>query len=680
MVRTQNWNGMELPDFPAMSPLHWRQKVDAAIEEADRALGVIVASEDPPTFLNVFVPLERRSSHLFDETVHVRSLLLLSDDPELQQLGEEMAGRLEGMSVAMFQNKALGARVKAASAGEWPEEERRLIEWYERRFRMAGAFLEPAAQDRLAQVCCALSEKMMQFGVMNQANGSRHILFPEGALQGVDPELTAQCAAFAAEQGEGGYAVPLQPAYLDQILSSCTVRSTRQSLSGEYAARGVGVWDQDTRPLIVEILALRQERARLLGYSSYAAMVMEDRMSKDPATAMTLVRETWDGLRPQVEKDLADLTEFAQQKGLSGQLEAWDVPFYLEALRQERYAIDAATVREYLPLERIRACAFAKAEELFGLKMVPAPDAPLPHPAATAYEVVDIKSTTVRGLLWLDDFARPGKSPGAWMQNLCAGGVIDGQKPMLVINCLNASPPSGDRPALLSLDEAVTLFHELGHGLHALCDTARYPSLSGPDVALDFVELQSQLLENWIKEPTHLSAAMRHWKTGEAPPPGMVEKLLASEKFGQSFGQASYLQSAWVDLVVHEDMQVASHPELAFRHEQDVSLLMQAPPALPPRHRLTHFSHLFGDEYAAGYYGYLWAEALEADVFARCKDVEAAGKNPGPLLRDTIYGRGNARAPELLFEDFMGRAPRPDAFLERLGVAKPPASGKAPRP
>jgi peptidyl-dipeptidase Dcp len=701
-MKSQRWNGIDIPDFASLSANDWRVSVEAAFARADAALKVIVEDQSPPTFENTYIALERRKAALSDVTTQVQSLIMLSDDPELHKLGEEMSGRLEASSVSMFQNSTLGSRCIVAVAGKvWPEEEQRLIDLYTRRFRLAGAFLQKDQQIRLSEVCKALAEKMVQFGVIDQSNSSRSIHFKEGDLDGVSEETLAACASFAKDAGKDGFLVPLQPAYLGQILDSCKVREVRKALKLAYINRGTGqsvalhaaetpteqartgqgFADQDARPLITEILALRQEHADLLGCPNFASMVMEDRMSKTPDAAKDLIRQTWDGLFPAVTRDLQKLSDFAERRGHKGPLEAWDVDYYLEQFKMEAFGVDSSVLREYLPLDHVRACAFARAEELFGLKINSISGVPLPHPDAFAFEVSEAKTGAVRGVLWTDYFARPGKSPGAWMYGLNSGGTLDGQKPTMVINCLNATPPQPGSPALLSMDEAQTLFHELGHGLHALCDEASYPSLVAPEVVLDLVELPSQLFENWIKEEPYLSETLSHWETKAPPPPELVEKIINSIKFGQSLAQAAYLQSAWTDLLVHSSAAVAANPGAAFELEKSVSLELGAPSAIPPRHSLSHFSHLFGMEYAAGYYGYLWAETLEADVFDRCQKMTIVGENPGLSLRKTFFSKGNARAPGGLFEDFMGRPPHPDAFLRRLGIAEPsPAPSPRPRP
>jgi peptidyl-dipeptidase Dcp len=670
MLPTQAVGPFTLPCFPDISPEQWDAHLANALEKAEGDLWVLLGDPAPPSFENTVVALERLAQALTKDT----SLFFVAKEPhatpELQVVAEKWAPLLSMFSTKMFQDEKLFDRFERATAqapvSGWSEADGRLLKHYRRAFREAGLGLPLADRQRLSEIAAELSVLGQNFHEACQTAAAAVLVLPEASARGLSAADAAEARDRARQKGQAGLGFVLQPTLVDGWLAAMEDRPSREALWRATAERGRGLRDTDTSPMIARTMALRQERAARLGFANPSAHLLENTMAATPAAAMGLLQDTWNRLRPALVRDLLELKPLAAQDGID-ELKPWDLLFYAERCRRQNYQLDEAEVRAYLPLQAVRAGAFRVASTLFQVDFEPVA-AQMYHPSAQAFLVRDRRADNqVIGLLSLDDEIRPTKSSGAWMDQLQSpSGLGAGQAP-IVVNVCNFPAAQGDTPALLSMDDAVTAFHELGHGLHALLSRAKYPSQAGTRVLRDFVELPSQIMENWVNEPESLKTFARHWQTGESIPDDLVERMQRARKFGEGFVLGQYLTSAIMDIALHER---ATSVGLDLDNlEREILSVLNAPEAIQPRHRFRHFSHLFsGDDYASAYYCYLWAEVLEADAFTRFTTDGLFNERTGAALRDTIFAAGDSRDPARLFEDFVGRSPSPDALLARRGL------------
>ena len=669
MIPTVIIEGVRVPQFDQMTPEKWDLALQHAFDEADQLAKHIQQDLSAPSFDNTFLALERRSQVIKNTLGPFMCSQTAHNTPEMQALAEKWTAPFDEQTTRLL-DKNLAERCKTVqqqlreNANTDPIDQRLADETTEL-FAASGAYLNAADRDQLLAIRNRLTALGLEFSATHQSNSAVCVWVND--LSGLDEAFIQQAKTRAEDEGKSEqYGVLMMASEVEAVLSGAHDRATRETAWRAFNERGLGNRDQSTQALVQEMLTLRQNMAELLGFDHWADFATSRRMAQNAKNAEAMIDQTWVALQPILNKDMADLTLFAQQQGHPSTLEGWDLDYWLNRKRAQDFSIDEDMLRDHLSLPVVRQAAFDTAQQLFGITFE-AVDAPLYHADASAYLVRSEEGQSI-GLLYVDDRKRPTKTSGAWMEEVYTPNRFNGTHLPVVVNVCNFPDGTAERPALLSMDEAVTAFHELGHGLHALLSTARYPSLAGVNVRNDFVELQSQLLENWIKEPEALQHFAKHWETGEPLPEGMAEQIATAQHFGQSFYQARYLLSAKVDMVVHQHPYAKSNPVL---FEQSVISQYNGPTCLVPRHHLTHFTHLFAgaltEGYSAGYYAYLWAEVLEADVF---EAFQESGKiwnaQLGQKARDTFYARGNEVEPMALFEQFRGRHPTPEALLRRM--------------
>ena len=484
-------------------------------------------------------------------------------------------------------------------------------------------------------------------------------------LDGLPEFARAAAAAAAAERGLAGkYVITLARASVEPFLAFSARRDLRRTAYEAWAARGAHPGAHDNRPLIGEIMRLRAEQARLLGYETYADYRLADAMAKTPEAAGALLRQVWEHARRKAADERAALSEAALADGRNEPIAPWDWRYYAEKVRQRRYALDEAELKPFFVLDNMVQAAFDTAGRLFGIGFVERRDCKLYHPDVRAYEVRDNTTGRPIGLFLHDNFARPGKRSGAWMSSYRVQETLDGEVLPVVVNNNNFSK---GEPTLLSFDDARTLFHEFGHGLHGLLSRVRYPSQSGTSVRRDFVEFPSQIFEHWLDVPENLRRYARHSRTGEPLPEALLQRLLAARNFNQGFATVEYAACALLDLDLHAQPLPAALDIEAF--EKDFLAKLGMPAEIGLRHRPAHFQHLFaGSGYAAGYYAYMWAEVLDADGFAAFAE---AGDPFDPVLAKrlkAIYSAGDTEDPMTLYRAFRGRDPEIGALLEQRGL------------
>ena len=658
-----------LPPFDRIRPTHFPPALDRFMADELAEIAAITGDGAPASFANTIEALERSGRGL-DRTGDIFSNLRSSaTNPELDAIARDYAPKLATHRAKIALDPALFARIDAlyrqrAALGLAPDQ-LRLLERHHTRFVRAGALLGPAEKARMTELTTRMASLHTHFGQNVQHDEDEwRLLLDAGDLEGL-PEFAHKAAAEAAkERGlDGKYVITLSRSSVEPFLTFSARRDLRETAYHAWAARGEHHGEHDNAPLIAELIRLRQEQARLLGYDSYAAYRLDDTMAKTPDAAEHLLEQVWVPAKNKAAAEREELSAAAKVDGLNEPIAAWDWRYYAEKVRTQKYAFDEAAVKAYFMLDNMVAAMFDAAGKLFGVGFVPRSDFPLYHPDVRAYEVRDADEKAI-GIFLHDNFARTGKRSGAWMSSYRDQESLDGEVLPIVVNNNNFS--KGD-PALLSFDDAKTLFHEFGHGLHGLLSQVRYRSQSGTAVLRDFVEFPSQIFEHWAAAPETLRKYARHYQTDEPLPEALIAKLLAARNFNQGFATVEYAACAMLDLELHARTEDKPVDIAAF--ERDFLARVGMPAEIGLRHRPTHFQHLFdGAGYAAGYYAYLWAEVLDADGFAAFTEAgNVFDANTAARLK-TIYSAGDTQDPMALYRAFRGREPAIEPLLAQRGL------------
>lgn len=666
------WTGFDgLPDFSNIKDEDFKPAFDAALNEAQKEIETIAASEEKATIEGFLKPFELAGRAL----EHVCAVFFLRSgahsNDTIQQLEQEIAPKLSRYSSKIMMDPRLFAKIdtlyQASKNEQFDAETKRVIELTWKRFVASGAQLNDHDKKRLAEINERLALLGAQFGQHVLRDEAEWVLFLSDAdLSGLPGDLIATMKATAIERDKPDlYVLTLARSVVEPFLTFSDQRDLRQIAFEAWAKRGENNNANDNRKIIIEMIALRDEKAKLLGYTSFAAFKLDNTMAKTPEKVMELLMPVWERAINKAEKEQADLQKLVAETGNNEELAAWDWRYYAEKLRKRRYDFDEASVKPYFQLDRMIEAVFATAHKLFGVTFEEKRNVPLWHEDARLFEVRNADGS-LQGLFIGDYFARPSKRSGAWMSELQAQyNLGEGQKAIIYNICNFAKPPKG-QPALLSLDDTRTLFHEFGHALHGLLSNVTWPSVSGTSVARDFVELPSQLLEHWVTVPEVLKEYAIHVDTNEPIPQELLDKMLAARAFNSGFNAVEFTASALVDMAYHRGGQV-DDPTAFEKTELD---RLHMPKAIIMRHRPTHFTHVFtGDGYSAGYYSYMWAEVLDADAF---EAFEETGNPFDPemskRLKTYIYSAGGSRDPEELYKAFRGRLPSPDAMIRKRGL------------
>jgi peptidyl-dipeptidase Dcp len=601
----------ETPPFAAIRPEHFRPAFDSAMANHMVEIEAIASQTDNPSFANTIVALERSGQALDRVSSVFHALAGAHTNDALMAIEREMSPLLAAHRNRIHLHDGLYAHIKAlwdrrGELGLTPEETR-VLERYAVTFRRAGAGLPAAAKSRVA----AIGERLAALGtafsqnVLADEQAYALVLDREEDLAGLSEGARAAARAAAAERGlPDKHAITLARSSIEPFLRSSARRDLREKAYGAWIARGNGGGATDNKAIIAETIGLRAERARLIGYPTFAHYRLDDAMAKTPEAVQALLERVWSPGRARAMADRDSLQELIQQEGGNFDLTAWDWRYYAEKLRKVRCDIDAAEIAPYLALDNMIAAAFDTAHRLFGLTFRELRDVPVWQADVRVWEVSG-PDGQFRGLFFGDYFARSSKRSGAWMTTLRTQRKLDGEVRPLVINVMNFAKAGEGEPTLLSFDDARTLFHEFGHALHALMSDVTFPMISCTRVATDFVELPSQLYEHWLEQPEVLRRFALHHRTGEPMPEDLLRRLLAARTFDQGFATVEYVASAQVDLALHLAPEPDKIDPAAF--EADVLARIGMPAEIGMRHRSPHFLHVFaGNDYAAGYYSYMW--------------------------------------------------------------------------
>jgi len=661
------WNRpFGLAPFDEIGDADFAPAFDAALGLAREEVAAIADNPEPPGFANTVEALEL-SGRALDRVLSVFFTVAGADsNPARQELQREFAPRLAAWSSELYGNKALYARIEtlwqARDMLALTPEEARLLLLTRRAFVRAGAALNGEAEARMRAIMARLADLSTAFtqNLLADEAGWRMEL-GEGDLDGLPDFVVANARAAGHEAGLDGPVITLSRSLIVPFLQFSSRRDLRRRAYQAWAARGAGGGETDNRAIAAETLALREERAALLGYDSFAAYKLETQMAGTPDAVRDLLMEVWEPARAQAARDAEVLTAMMREDGINGDLEPWDWRYYAEKRRQAEHELDEAAVKPYLSLDAMIAAAFDCAHRLFGLEFRPL-DVALYHPDCRAWEVT--REGRHVAVFIGDYFARASKRSGAW----CSAMRGQAKRPLVqgpvVINVCNFA--KGD-PALLSYDDARTLFHEFGHALHQMLSDVTYESLSGTNVARDFVELPSQLFEHWLEVPEVLDTHARHVGTGAPMPRDLRDKVLAAANFDMGFQTVEYVASAMVDLAFHE----GTPPGDVMARQAEVLAEIGMPHAIAMRHASPHFAHVFsGDGYSSGYYSYMWSEVMDADAFAAFEEAGGAfDAEQARALERHILSRGGTEEAGALYEAFRGRMPGVAALLRGRGLA-----------
>ncbi|WP_449256396.1 M3 family metallopeptidase [Bosea sp. (in: a-proteobacteria)] len=665
-----------LPPFAAIRPEHIRAAFDAALAKHRDEIAAIVANPAAPDFANTVEALERAGRALSRVGGVFYNLAGADTNEALQAIEREISPITSRHWSAIMMDEALFAQVDAVYARRdtlgLTAEQARLLERTHKGFVRAGARLGPEDKQRLAAINERLAALGTQFSQNVLKDESAYALFiaDESGLAGLPEFLKAAMARAAADRGRPGqHAVTLSRSIIEPFLTFSTRRDLREEAFIAWSRRGENGGESDNRGIVAEMVSLRAEKAKLLGYPTFAHFKLDDAMAKTPEHVRDLLELVWKPAKARAAREAADLAALAQEEGENGPIRPWDWRHYAEKVRQKTYALDEAVLKPYLQLDRVRQAAFDVAGKLFGLSFAERPELAGYHPDVRIFEVTETATGRHIGLFLGDYFARSSKRSGAWMSAFRGQRKLDGEVRPLIVNVCNFAKPAEGKPALLSLDDARTLFHEFGHALHGLLSDVTYGSLAGTSVARDFVELPSQLYEHWFLTREVMRQYCLHAETGEPIPEALIEKIEKAQTFNQGFATVEYTSSALVDLAFHSLEAPAEVDPLAFEAAELRRLGM--PAEITMRHRTPHFTHVFsGDGYSAGYYSYLWSEVMDADAFnAFIETGDVFSAEMAAKLKRYIYSAGDTRDAAEAYTLFRGRLPTPDALLEKRGLA-----------
>jgi len=666
-----------IPPFDRVQISLFKPALEDGIAERLAETEKIANDPAPPDFENTIAALERSGRTLTRVITLYGVWGATMSSPEYQVVEREMAPRLASLLDQIFQNEPLFKRIEAVynspAKARLNAEQQRLTWVYYTNFVRAGARLNAGAKKRLSQINQQLAGLYTRFSqnVLAEETDQFLVLKSEDELAGL-PQSLRDAAAAAAETKKqpGTWVIMNTRSSIDPFLTYSDRRDLREKAWRMFINRGDNGGEHDNNAIITEVLQLRAERAKLLGYPTHAHWRLENAMAKTPEKAMELMEAVWKPAVARVHEEVADMQALADKEGAKIKIEPWDYRYYMEKVRKAKYDLDQNEIKPYLQLEKLREGIFWVAGELFNFTFTPVTNVPVAHPDVRVWEVTDKTSKKHIGLWYFDPYARAGKRSGAWMNAYRTQERVNGEITTIVSNNSNFVKGKPGEPVLISWDDASTMFHEFGHALHGLSSNVTYPLLSGTSVARDYVEFPSQLLEHWLPTPEVLQRFALHYQTGKPIPQELVDKIKRSATFNQGFATVEYLSAALIDMKLHLAGDRKIDPD-AFERETLAQLGM--PKEIVMRHRTPQFLHVFSsDGYSAGYYSYLWSDVLTADAFGAFVE----GKGPydravAERLRKYIFSVGNTVDPAEGYRAFRGRDPKTDALMKKRGfVAK----------
>lgn len=657
-----------VPPFDQIKLEHYEPAFMKGIDEQNANIQAIIDNAEAPTFDNVIAAFDN-SSPILDRVGGVfYNLTEAETTDDLTALSMKLAPVMSDHSDNILLNQALFAKIKAVyqqkDSLRLTTEQQRLLEKTYKNFVRSGANLPADKQTRLREINKQLSTLGIRFdkNILNENNEFKLFVDKEEDLAGL-PEWFRQSAAAEAKAAgqEGKWLFTLHNSSRLPFLQYSANRPLREKVYKAYIQRGNNNDKNDNKKIITEIVSLRLEKARLLGYDCYSNFVLDNTMAKDSKTVMDFLNNLWQYALPKAKAEAAELQKLMDRENKGEKLEAWDWWYYTEKLRKEKYNLEEEQIKPYFKLENVREGAFAVANKLYGIILTPMDSIPVYNPDVKVFEVKDADGSQL-GIFYTDYFPRAGKSGGAWMSNY---REQQGDIRPLVCNVASFTKPVGDTPSLLTIDEVETLFHEFGHALHGLLTKCQYKGTSGTNVVRDFVELPSQINEHWATEPEVLKMYAKHYQTGETIPDELIEKILNQKTFNQGFMTTELLAAAILDMNLHNLTDTTGLDVIAF--EKEAMDRLGLIPEIAPRYRTTYFSHIIGG-YAAGYYSYLWANVLDNDAFEAFKENGIFDRHTADLFRHNILEKGDSEDAMTLYRNFRGAEPQLEPMLKNRGM------------
>ena len=661
----------QIPPFEAIKFSHYEPAFIQGMKEHLEEIDVIANNTEAPTFENTIEALERSGKTLDKVSSVFFNLQGSNTDDDMDALQRTVSPRLSSHNDSILLNKKLFKRVKEIYENRQSlglsVEQTRLVEETYKRFIRSGANLDQNSMDRLTEINSSLSSLSVQFdqNVLKETNSYSMVIDNEDDLDGLPDEEIRQAALLAESEGEIGKWV-FKPTRVSMypFLTYSTQRDLREELYNSYIQRGDNDNEFDNKKIIAEMIALRQEKASMLGFDSHSDYVLDNSMAKTPENVNKLLQTVWE---PGIEKakgEVQAMQELISEEGTNFQLAAWDWWHYSEKLRQEKFDFKEEEVKPYFSEEKVLEGAFDVANKLFGITFSERNDLPKYRENIRSF-VVEDSDNKVIGIFYTDFTLRPNKGGGAWMSTFRSQSKFDGDVIPIVINVCNFPPENADGVSLLSFEQVETLFHEFGHGLHGLLSNAQYPSLSGTSVTRDYVEFPSQMMENWAREPEVIKTFAKHYQTGEVISDELLDKISDAGTFNEGFATTEYVAAAHLDMAYHTDKNtITDIDKFEDQALEDLGLIDE----IEARYRSTYFGHIFAGGYSSGYYSYLWTEVLEADAFEAFKDKGLFDKETADKLKKYVYSAGNTDDLMTQYVRFRGKEPEIEPLLKKRGL------------
>jgi peptidyl-dipeptidase Dcp len=665
-----------VPPFDKIRVKDFKPALLKGMDLARGELKTITDNKDAATFDNTIAALEDSGRPFNRAGAMFGTFTATMNSKPMQAVEKEMAPALAAYADEITQNEALFARIKTVYDGrtsaKLAPEQLRLSDVTYQNFARRGAALGAKEKTRLKEINQKLATLFTTFSqnVLFDEEGQEIVLESEADLAGLPDSLRASMKnAAEAKKLKGKWLISNTRSSAEPFLTYSSRRDLREKVFKMWISRGDSAGEHDNKPVITEILALRGERAKLLGFKTHAHWMIDDQMAKTPDAAMALMMKVWKAAVARVREEVADMQKVADAEKAGHKIEAWDYRYYAEKVRKAKYDLDQDEVKAYLQLDKLREAMFWAAGQLYGLQFKPIKGVPVYHKDVTTYEVT--RDNKRVGLWYFDPYARPGKRSGAWMSEYRTQEGFKEVITPIVSNNSNFVKGKPGAPVLISWDDARTLFHEFGHALHGLLSNVKYPTLAGTNTKRDFVEFPSQLNEHWLTTPEVLNKFCLHYQTGKPIPAELVAKIEKAKNFNQGFGTVEYLMSAIYDLRIH--MTPTDKPIDPAKFEETTKKEIGAPSEIVMRHRPPAFGHIFSDDgYSAGYYSYIWADTLTADAAEAFKDAGSFyDKTVAKKLHDSIMSVGNSIAPDVAFRQFRGRDVDTDALMRDRGFPVP---------
>ncbi|RTL13009.1 MAG: M3 family peptidase [Flavobacteriaceae bacterium] len=663
----------QVPPFHLIKNEHFKPAILEGIKKQEAEINAIVSNKEKPTFDNTVLAMENSGKLLSKVNTVFYNLNSANTNEEIQAIAKELASKLSAHNDNIFLNDALFQKVKMVWDNQndfkLNEEQRKILENLYKSFVRSGANLSDENKKKLRQINSEIAVATLKYGqnILAETNSYELVISNKNDLAGLPNELIETAASDAKAKGKAGkWVFTLSNSSVMPFLQYSSNRKLRQEIWNAYQMRANNNNDKDNKELTIKIANLRSEKARLLGYKTHADYVLEKSMAKNPETATKLLINLWAPALDMANKEAADIKEMMLKDGIKNDVQPYDWRYYAEKIRKERFDLDEQEMKPYFSLEKTREGVFTVCKNLYGLQFKQLNNVPKYHEDVTVWEVTEANGNHV-GILYMDFHPRTSKRGGAWMTSYRTQKMEDGKRiaPIVSIVC-NFTKPTENAPALLTFDEVSTFFHEFGHALHGLLSNVTYESLAGTSVPRDFVELPSQIMENWAAEPEVMKMYAKHYKTGEVIPDTLIEKMQKAGTFDQGFATIEYLAASLLDMQYHTQSETIKIDAETF--EKEAMSRINLPTTIIPRYRSTYFNHIFSGGYSAGYYSYIWSGVLDTDAFEVFKTNGLFNQDSANSFRKNILEKGGTEEPMELYKSFRGAEPTIEPLLRKRGL------------